>query len=89
MSDGMSDAKNYGPSLSKHGPPIVSRHGQPLPQAEIAISATPCEKCGCGSLCHWTDLEVPGQGMKSVEWGNVAEGIPCQRCLCKGYRMKV
>lgn len=29
MSDGMSDARNYGPSLSKHGPPILSREGIP------------------------------------------------------------
>lgn len=30
MSDGMSDARDYGPSLSKHGPPIVSKEGQPI-----------------------------------------------------------
>lgn len=29
MSDGMSDARDYGPSLSKHGAPLVSDHGKP------------------------------------------------------------
>lgn len=31
MSDGMSDGRNYGPFLSKHGPPIISRDGKPVP----------------------------------------------------------
>jgi hypothetical protein len=30
MSDGMSDARDYGPSLSKHGAPLISDHGKPL-----------------------------------------------------------
>lgn len=30
MSDGMSDGKNYGPSLSKHARPIISREGKPI-----------------------------------------------------------
>lgn len=30
MSDGMSDARDYGPSLSKHGAPILSKHGKPV-----------------------------------------------------------
>lgn len=29
MSDGMSDARDYGPTLSKHGPPMFSVRGQP------------------------------------------------------------
>lgn len=30
MSDGMSDGKNYGPLLSKHGQPILSQDGKPV-----------------------------------------------------------
>jgi len=30
MSDGMSDARDYGPSLSKHGAPLISDKGKPL-----------------------------------------------------------
>ena len=52
---------------------------------EIAITAWPCEKCACGSLCHWDDLATPPQGASALEWALVAAGIPCQRCPCKGY----
>lgn len=38
MSDGMSDARDYGPSLRKHGPPILSRHGEPVkPENPLSI----------------------------------------------------
>lgn len=30
MSDGMSDGRDYGPFLSKHGAPIVSQDGKPV-----------------------------------------------------------
>jgi hypothetical protein len=30
MSDGMSDGRDYGPSLSKHGKPIISQNGKPV-----------------------------------------------------------
>jgi hypothetical protein len=30
MSDGMSDGRDYGPSLSKHSPPVISKDGKPV-----------------------------------------------------------
>jgi len=36
MSDGMSDARDYGPSLSKHGPPLVVGRGLLLSIADAA-----------------------------------------------------
>lgn len=39
MSDGMSDARDYGPSLSKHGPPIVSHEGKPVRHCSIGYHA--------------------------------------------------
>lgn len=34
MSDGMSDGRDYGPSLSKHGAPLLSQDGKPLNEHE-------------------------------------------------------
>lgn len=64
MSDGMSDAKNYGPSLSKHGPPIISQNGKPLwckcghkDSGHTANGA--CLECraieGMEQPCNWFD----------------------------------
>lgn len=37
MSDGMSDAKAYGPGLSKHGAPLVSLEGRPEKWEHVVI----------------------------------------------------
>ncbi len=56
----------------------------------LLIYASPCAKCGCGSFCHWNDLETPAGGESAVEWSTRAAflKIPCQRCPCKGYKAK-
>lgn len=47
MSDGMSDARDYGPSLSKHEPPLLSKNGEPY---------VPDEKCVRPGCAHpWGD----------------------------------
>lgn len=55
---------------------------------KLLIYQTPCAKCGCGSYCHWDDMNTPAQGMSAVEWADRAVGIAYQRCPCKGYKAK-
>lgn len=61
-----------------------------FPHAEVAITASPCADCGCGSLCHWDDLRTPPHKATAAEWALLAGRVPCQRCpKCKkGYRIQ-
>lgn len=58
MSDGMSDGRDYGPSLSKHGPPIVSKDGKPVvcvhEWSHIEDHHVYCHKCKATADLCWT-----------------------------------
>lgn len=56
---------------------------------ELAITASPCADCKCGSLCHWDDLATPPPNDTPAQWAIKAVGIECQRCPCTGYKLAV
>lgn len=100
MSDGMSDGRNYGPSLSKHGPPLVSRDGRPVKcnacgvegvhPIEICLSMVRSElevaKLQVADLRKFVERIVTDYGCPYSAQGefDCAEG----KCsACDGYRM--
>jgi hypothetical protein len=76
MSDGMSDARDYGPSLSKHGRPIVSNEGKPVP---ICMVQTGCLGVVCGKLLPCEDHTGKCEGC-----GKPASTVLCQVCFNSG-----
>ncbi len=76
MSDGMSDARNYGPSLSKHGPPLVCLEGRPLPAGwdgspkgcwvQHPLTREICQLPPDGHKIHMRD---DASGTRLLRWG--------------------
>jgi hypothetical protein len=61
-----------------------------LDHADLPIYAAPCADCRCGSLTHWDDLRTAPMGTTAADWAVAADRdrLECQRCPCKGYRLK-
>ncbi len=59
----------------------------PLTPDALVLQA-PCAECGCGSVCHWDDLNLPPEGSTPEAWALMATWVPCQRCPCKGYTIR-